>query len=90
MKTYTSSLFSILLFLFFLTNCQLVRHQKNNNYTQATQKAATIIALAKEEVKAPAISVAIGIDNRVVWAEAWLPEFRKIRTCRYSYSIPGG
>ncbi len=59
-----------LIFLFSVTNCQLVLHQKNINYAQATPNAANILAQAKEEVKAPAISVAIGIDNRIVWAEA--------------------
>lgn len=54
-----------------LVGCHLARNSEMKpDYRQAIGQGAIILARAMDEIRTPAISIAVGVDNRVVWAAA--------------------
>lgn len=54
-----------------LCSCRVSTNSETKfEYGQAIRQGATILAQAMDEIKTPAISIAVGADNRVVWAAA--------------------
>ncbi|GAB4039587.1 serine hydrolase domain-containing protein [Spirosoma gilvum] len=52
-------------------SCRVAKKTETKSYyRQAIQQAETILSQAKDEIMTPAISVAVGMDNRIVWAAA--------------------
>src|SRR5688572_24230264 len=61
----------ISLFLFSISGCQALKNGKSQEYySEPIRNSAIILSEAKVEINTPAISIAIGIDNQIVWSQA--------------------
>lgn len=71
-QTHTGPYWIILLLAGLLLNsCRIPRNtQIKSDYSKAIGQGTAILSQAKQEINTPAISVAVGIDNQVVWAAA--------------------
>src|SRR4028118_2203700 len=59
-----------LLVLLGFSACTVSKSIRNKKHLGAIKLSREILGTAKQELKCPAISIAVGLNNRVIWAEA--------------------
>ena len=52
------------------TGCFVSKRNLSSEYASFIYNSSKILDSAKNEVKTPAISIAVGVDNEIIWAKA--------------------
>lgn len=61
----------LILILVGCINCLIASGQAKNDFANAKSNSSKLLKIALDSLKTPAISVAVGFDNKIVWAEAF-------------------